>query len=91
LRPTANAIAALHYASDLAPQDLGVRMNSAIAYLNEGKPTDARATLVPVAYSPHGGTASEMARRMLADIDGGNPKAALLELRHSPAPASAGH
>jgi hypothetical protein len=91
LRPTGNAIAALHYASDLAPQDLGVRMNSAIAYLNEGKPTDARATLVPVAYSPHGGTASEMARRMLADIDGGNAKAALLELRHSPAPASAGH
>jgi hypothetical protein len=71
----------MHYASDLAPQDLNLRLNSAIAYLNEGKPADARATLVPVAYSPHGGGISEMARRMLADIDGGNPKNALQELR----------
>ena len=37
VRPTANAIDALHYASNLAPQDVGVRMNSALAYLNEGK------------------------------------------------------
>ena len=80
-RPTDNAIAGMHYASDLAPQDLNLRLNSAIAYLNEGKPVDARATLVPVAYSPHGGGISEMARRMLADIDAGNPKNALQELR----------
>jgi tetratricopeptide (TPR) repeat protein len=82
-RPTDNAIAGMHYASDLAPQDLNLRLNSAIAYLNEGKPADARATLVPVAYSPHGGGISEMARRMLADIDAGNPKNALQELRGS--------
>ena len=36
-RPTMR-IEALHYASDLAPQDIGVRMNSAIAYLKQGKP-----------------------------------------------------
>ena len=35
IAPTANALAALHYASDLAPQDLGMRMNSAMAYLVE--------------------------------------------------------
>jgi tetratricopeptide (TPR) repeat protein len=90
LRPTDNAIAGMHYASDLAPQDLNLRMNSAIAYLNEGKPADARSTLVPVAYSPHGGEASEVARRMLADIDAGNPKAALQEPRSGPS-SSAGH
>lgn len=81
LRPTANAIAALHYASDLAPQDLSVRMNSGIAYLREGKPKDARATLAVVAYSPHQNPAQDIAKRMISDIDAGTPNAALMELR----------
>jgi Flp pilus assembly protein TadD len=83
IRPTDNAIAALHYASDLAPQDLGVRMNSAIAYLDEGKFSDARSTLSVVAYSPHAKEAADVAKRMIADIDAGKGKAALLELRAS--------
>jgi tetratricopeptide (TPR) repeat protein len=78
VRPTDNAIAALHYASDLAPQDLGLRMNSAVAYLNEGKPKEARSTLVLVAYSPHAGTVAAMARRMIARIDANDPKGALM-------------
>ena len=45
VRPTDNAIAAMHYASDLVPQDAGLRMNSAIAYLNQNKLQEARATL----------------------------------------------
>ena len=81
VRPNNNAIAALHYASDLAPQDLGVRLNSAIAYLNEGKPREARAALTVVAYSPHVAEMGELAKRMIAAIDAGNPRAALLELR----------
>ena len=81
LRPTDNAIAALHYASDLAPQDLGLRMNSAIAYLNEDKVKEARSTLTVVAYSPHAEEVGDMARRMIAAIDAGKGKAALLELR----------
>ena len=80
VRPTANALAALHYASDLAPQDLGVRMNSAIAYLNEGKPKEARAILIVVAYSPHVAEMGNVARRMIADIDAGKAAAALFEL-----------
>jgi len=76
-RPTPNAIEALHYASNLAPQDLGLRMNSAVAYLNQGKLQQARLTLVPVAYSPHGGGMSEEARRMIARIDAGDAKGAL--------------
>jgi tetratricopeptide (TPR) repeat protein len=76
VRPTANAIDALHYASNLAPQDVGVRMNSALAYLNEGKTKEARETLVPVAYSPHGGGASAAARRVIARIDAGEGKEA---------------
>lgn len=70
-RPTQNALAALHYASNLAPQDFGVRMDSAIAYLNTDQLKDARATLVPVAYSPHAGNAAEAAKRMIAKIDSG--------------------
>src|SRR3954469_24524042 len=86
VRPTANALAALHYASDLAPQDLGVRMNSAIAYLNEGKPNEARATLTVVAYSPHVEQMGDTAKRMIAAIDQGRPTEALMELRRrSPA------
>lgn len=71
IRPTDNAIAALHYASDLAPQDSGVRLNSAVAYINEGKLAEAKATLTTVAYSPHGAGASEAAKRMIEAIDSG--------------------
>lgn len=88
VRPNANAIAALHYASDLAPQDLGLRMNSAVAYLNEDKPREARSTLTVVAYSPHVGQMGDVARRMIIAIDGGNAKAALGELRRAPKGAS---
>lgn len=88
VRPTANALAALHYASDLAPQDLGVRMNSAIAYLNEGKPKEARTTLTVVAYSPHVGETGEVAKRMIAAIDAGNAKGALAELSRGSKPGS---
>jgi tetratricopeptide (TPR) repeat protein len=81
VRPTDNAIAALHYASDLVPQALGLRVNSAIAYLNQDKPADARATLTVVAYSPHQSDAADLARRMIADIDGGKAKAAAAEVK----------
>ena len=81
LRPNDNAIAAMHYASDLVPQDGGLRMNSAIAYLAENKLKEARATLAPVAYSPHGGKAAEMAEAMVAKIDQGDAKGALSLLR----------
>lgn len=90
VRPTANAIAALHYASDLAPQDLGLRMNSAVAYLNENKLKEARVTLTPVAYSPHGGGVAEEARRMIERIDAGDAKGALHRPRPEAKPASEG-
>jgi tetratricopeptide (TPR) repeat protein len=75
--PTDNAVDALHYASDLAPQDIGVRMNSAIAYLEAGKLKEARSALTVVAYRPHAGEAADLAKRMMADIDAGDAKSAL--------------
>lgn len=77
IAPTANAVAALHYASALAPHDLALRMNSARRHLEDGKASAARALLMPVAFSPHGGQISEVAQRMLAAIDAGRPAAAL--------------
>jgi tetratricopeptide (TPR) repeat protein len=77
IEPNENAIAALHYASDLAPQDYGVRMNSAIAYLYEGKPKEARSALAVVAYSPHAEGAAETAKAMIAKIDAGDTRGAL--------------
>jgi hypothetical protein len=77
IRPTPNAIAALHYASDLAPQDLGLRMNSAMQYLIEGKLAEARSAIVPIAYDPHGEEIATVARQMLGKIDAGDSKGAL--------------
>jgi Flp pilus assembly protein TadD len=77
VRPTANALAALHYASDLAPQDLGLRMNSAMAYLAHGKPTEGRRRLQPVAYNPHSKELAAAARAVIQKIDAGDVQGAL--------------
>lgn len=76
-RPTANAIAALHYASRLAPQDGGLRMNSAMAYLAERKLDEARLEIAPIAYDPHGGAFAAAARRMLEHVAKGDVDSAL--------------
>jgi Flp pilus assembly protein TadD len=77
VRPTANALAALHYASDLAPQVGDLRMNSAMAYLNEGKLPEAKHALTLIAYDPHGGDLAKLARTIIDKIDAGDGKAAL--------------
>lgn len=76
-RPTANAISALHYASRLAPQDGGLRMTSAVAYLNERKLDEARLEIAPIAYDPHGGEFAAAARRMLELVAKGDVDSAL--------------
>jgi tetratricopeptide (TPR) repeat protein len=75
-RASANGIAALHYASDLAPQDLGLRTQSAFQYLRDGKLAEARKALAPVAYNPHGGTHASMAAKAIERIDAGDGKGA---------------
>lgn len=76
-RPTANAIAALHYAARLAPQDGGLRMNSAVAYLRERKLDEARLEIAPIAYDPHGGGVAAAARRLLEHVAKGDVDSAL--------------
>lgn len=79
-RPTPNAIKALHYASVLAPQDQGLRVTSAMAWLNEGKLAQARVDLLPIAYDPHGGDHAERARRAVESIDSKDSRGALAAL-----------
>jgi tetratricopeptide (TPR) repeat protein len=87
-RPNPNAIAALHYASDLAPQDLGLRMTSAVQYLRDKKIAEGRLQLASVAYNPHGGALSRRARELLGKLDAANATGALdLLSRFSDPPA----
>jgi tetratricopeptide (TPR) repeat protein len=88
--PNGNAIAALHYASDLAPQDGGLRMNSAVQYLVEKNASQARRALIPIAYDPHGGDLAALARTMIGKIDAGDTAGALTATRErAPTEASA--
>lgn len=70
--------AALHYAADLALQDMSLRMTYPRHYLVDGKPALARKALVPLAYNLHGGKLSDDARRMIALIDSSQAKAAAI-------------
>jgi predicted Zn-dependent protease len=67
--PTSDAIAALHYASDLAPFDRALRMSSAELYLKAGKLAEARRTIAPLAFDPHNRGLAQTARAVLATID----------------------
>lgn len=75
--PTANAISALHYASNLSPNDDGLRFNSALAWLYDKKLAEARLDLLPVAYNPHGGEAAATARAAIDRIDVKDGKGAI--------------
>lgn len=67
--PTTNAIAAMRYAGELAPQDMGLRLLMAKSYLMEGKKAEARRVIAPVAYYPHGGRLAEEARKLIEQIN----------------------
>lgn len=75
--PTRNAVEGLLQAFELAPQDKGLRLNVARQMLVDGKPAEARAALVPIAYDPHGGAFGQAIAGIVATIDRGGAKAAL--------------
>jgi len=78
--PTPNALAALHYASVLAPQDEGLRLTSAFAFLNERKLPEAKMELLPIAYDPHGGKGAASARKAIERIEAKDATGALAAL-----------
>ena len=73
VRPTANAIAALHYAAELAPQDLDLSLELALQHVADGDGAKARPALVRAAQHPHGGALSARATALIALIDAGKP------------------
>mgnify|MGYP002780639825 CR=1 FL=1 len=77
VKPTANAVTGLEAAAALAPEDDMLRINLAYQYLADGRAKDARATLAPAAFNPHGGPLAEAARRVIAALDLGGTMAGL--------------
>jgi tetratricopeptide (TPR) repeat protein len=71
--PSENAAQALERAAELAPFDLFLRLNLATQQLQAGKVEQARANLLPIAYSPHGGPLAEGVRVVIDRIDHGAP------------------
>lgn len=68
--PSRLAVEGLERAADLAPFDLGLRMMVAIQQIRDGRKKEARASLGPIAYNPHGGGMTEAALEMLNGLDG---------------------
>jgi len=89
-RPPEQAVLGLVRATELAPFDLGLRINLAAYQIETDDRSAARANLVPVAYNPHGGPMAEAARQVVERIDAGGetPVAELMALLR-PAPSEA--
>jgi hypothetical protein len=60
---------AMQRAVELAPFDLGLRIELSQQQARQGQLAAARANLLPVAYNPHGGELAEKARAALAGLD----------------------
>lgn len=88
VEPPEQAALGLERAAELAPFDLGLRLNLATYQIHTGNLEGARSNLVPIAYNPHGGAMAESARLTLERIDaGGEPSAEeLMAILRSPPP-----
>lgn len=75
--PTANAVAGLNRAFELAPENFNMRMTVAYQALKEGHADSARRLLAPIAFSPHGGGLGRVAGDIIALIDTGKTDEAL--------------
>ncbi|WP_375428564.1 hypothetical protein [uncultured Sphingomonas sp.] len=76
-KPSASAVAGLHYALLLAPQDQALRFRSVTQHLKDGNIAEARRALRPLAFDPHGG-AENPAAKLMALIDKGETGPAAL-------------
>jgi tetratricopeptide (TPR) repeat protein len=67
--PSPVAVKGLERAAEVAPYDLGLRMNLAMQLLRDGRRDEARGHLKAVAYNVHGGSLADRAREVLARVD----------------------
>src|SRR5690606_26789892 len=85
--PPAVAVEGLEHAITLAPFDHSLRIMAASRQIEEQRFDDARATLQPVAFAPHGGKMAERAQKVIEMLEAGASDeldAALEELRNPP-------
>jgi tetratricopeptide (TPR) repeat protein len=80
IAPTKSAVAGLEVAYSAVPQDAGLRMMLATQYLHDGKKTEARQLLAPLAFDPHA-PPDNPARKMIALIDRDDSAAIATALR----------
>jgi len=79
-KATPNAIAGLHQAYLIAPQDKELRLLAARQFLTDGDAARAREALGPLSYDPHSSPASvEFAQKVLEKLKTGGPAEALAE------------
>lgn len=69
--PPEQAALGLYRATEVAPFDLGLRMNLAVHQIETDDLPGARQSLMPIAHNPHGGAMADAARRVIERIDGG--------------------
>jgi tetratricopeptide (TPR) repeat protein len=76
-KPNKSAVAGIHRAVELVPQDGGLRFRSASQLLIDGETERAKQALRPLAFDPHGGV-NNPAARLIAMIDKGTAGPAAL-------------
>src|SRR4029077_4986656 len=69
LPPPQLALDGLAHALELAPYDLGLRVTLAVEQVRHRQFAEARKSLGPLAYNPHGGGLAAAAQRVLARLD----------------------
>lgn len=75
-----NALEALLKAHGLAPQVSEIVLDAALALSQAGRLNEAARVLEPLAWAPHGGPATDIARRMLARARAGDRNGLLAEV-----------
>lgn len=88
--PPALAREGLYKAFSLAPQDSGLRLNAGVVQLRDKKVAEARETLRPLAFNPHGGGLAEYATKIVTAIDSGGEAAALKIVDEAESPKQGG-
>ena len=76
-KPSASAVAGVHRALELAPQDEGLRFRSVSQRLTDGEVDEAKRELRPLAFSPHAGP-DNPAAKLMALLDQGQAGPAAL-------------
>ena len=85
VKPPEMAVLGLERAAALAPFDIGLRLDAARQQLYDGRLDIARATLVPLAYNPHGGALAETCRIVMERLEAGETDVQpLIALLHAP-------